>query len=699
MILYGVTVFVSAFLLFLVQPLVGKYILPWFGGTPTVWTTCLLFFQVLLLAGYAYAHLLASRLSIRKQALVSLLLLALTITLLPIAPSERWKPTDVSAPTWQILGLLSASIGACYFLLSSTSPLLQAWFIRTRPNSSPYRLYSFSSLGSLIAVASYPFLIEPTFGLDVQASLWSYSYIIFATLCAVSALLLFRNRSINKTDFSPGAIKESENPGYTIPTPADRILWLCLTALSSTLLLATTNQMCLDVAAIPLLWLLPIGLYLLSFILCFHSEIWYSRLLFGIVLTAALVQMCAVLYQGIVVKLPIQIASYSFTLFACCMVCHGELIRIKPGPRYLTSFYLTIAAGGALGAVFVSLAAPRLFKGYWEFHLGLAATALLFLIILFRDPKGRLHRGKPPWAWAILCTSFIVLVLVLGNMIRETLENNILVRRNFFGVLKVLEEERGNPDDHRIVLMHGRIEHGYQFVAGDKRHWTTSYYGYNSGVGIAIRSHPQRLKNNMRKLRIGVVGLGTGTLATYGEEGDYFRFYEVNPEVIRISETYFTYRKDSKARVDVVLGDARISLEREKSLHQTQQFDVLAIDAFSSDAIPVHLLTRECYQIFWYHLKRDGILAMHVSNRYFNLSPVVRSLAELDPEQQMQAILVEDAGSALEKTDATDWILVTRNREFLTNHRVQQAVRPWSSEDPPPLLFTDDYSNLISLLR
>jgi hypothetical protein len=476
-------------------------------------------------------------------------------------------------------------------------------------------------------------------------------------------------------------------------------MWLSLAALSSTMLMATTNQMCLDVAVIPLLWLLPMGLYLVSFILCFHGGRWYWRPGFGIALAAALAQSCMVLNRGIYIGLTIQIASYCFTLFVCCMVCHGELVRLKPRPGHLTSFYLAISAGGALGGVFVTLIAPHVFQGYWEFHLGLIGTALIFLTVLFRDPNGRLHAGRPYWAWAILYLSFLALILSLGSQIRGTLKDTVAMKRNFFGVLKVLEDHKKDPYEHRLVLMHGRIEHGYQFTAEDKRYWPTSYFGPNSGVGIAIRLHPRRLDPRQRHLRIGVVGLGTATLATYGEAGDYLRFYEINPDVLELSDRYFSYRKDSAAQVDILLGDARISMEREKSRGQPGRFDVLAVDAFSSDAIPVHLLTRECYRDYLYHLKEDGILAMHISSRYFNLGPVIRSLAQQDSERRVQAVLVQDEGSKMQETDATRWILLTSNKEFLGEKQVQAAISPWTEEDAPPLLFTDDYSNLFRLLR
>jgi hypothetical protein len=693
MIIYAATVFISAFLLFLVQPLLAKFILPWFGGSPGVWTTCLLFFQVLLTAGYAYTHLLVTRLSQRKQAAITLALLMLTVATLPVTPSKTWIPESSSMPTWHILRLLFVSVGACYFLLSSTGPLLQSWFSHVWPKVSPYRLYTLSNLGSLIAIVSYPIVIEPNLTLGFQTKIWSFIYVAFAILCGACLLKFMRRRPFEAHTSIPSG---EETPP---PVMADRIMWLSLTALSSAMLMAATNQLCMDVAVIPLLWLLPMGLYLLSFILCFHSGRLYSRLGFGIALGGALIQTCVVLARGIYIPLPIQIASYCFTLFVCCMVCHGELVRMKPQPRHLTSFYLMISAGGALGGVFVSLIAPRIFKAYWEFHLTLAGMAAIFLIVLFRDRKGRLYSGRPFWAWACLHLSFLALLVALGMQISGTLKDAVVMKRNFFGILRVLEDNKADPEKHSMILMHGRIVHGNQYVAEDKRYWPTSYFGPTSGIGIAIRFHPRRLDPRQRHLRIGVVGLGAGTLAAYGEEGDYFRFYEINPDVLQLSDSYFSYRKDSAALVDVVLGDARISMEREKGQSQSGRFDVLAIDAFSSDAIPVHLFTRECYRNYWYHLKKDGILAMHISSRYFDLSPVIRSLADLDAERGMKAIRVEDAGNPMQGTDATNWILITANQEFLAHRGVQSAITPWTKEDSSRLLFTDDYSNLFRLLK
>ncbi len=760
MLLYGATMFLSAFLLFLIQPLIGKYVLPWFGGTPAVWTTCMLFFQALLLGGYAYAHGLASRWPLRRQALVHIFLLSVTILVvlwLSIVPSPGWKPMDDQAPVLRILGLLLVSIGAPYLLLSATAPLLQSWFSHARPGSSPYRLYALSNLGSLLAILSYPFLVEPAIRLSRQATLWSWVYAVFALLCIclslkVMTLRLQAGSMVGIANVETGA--DASKPGV-----GQYALWLGLTACSSVMLLATTSMMCQDLAVVPLLWILPLALYLFTFILCFQYERIYWRPLFMGGLAVSMAWTCFILFGGVSVALRWQILSYSLTLFTSCMVCHGELVRLKPATRHLTSFYLMVAAGGSLGGLLATVAAPHLLKGFWEYHIGLLATGLLALIVLYRDRRSPLFQGRPVavwalwavvwiswtvlavgflgyswkswnfyvwilaivlmtvaiflqdrtgqlffgrparvWAvWAVMCASWVVLAFALGRHVRQSLEDTVEMRRNFFGVLRVLDFNREDPAEHRISLLHGRIEHGFQFTDEEKRRWPTSYYGPGSGIGLAISSHPRRLEQ--QPMRIGVIGLGTGTLAAYGRAGDFIRFYEINPEVLRLSDKYFTYRKDNPARIDVVLGDARISMERERQLAEPQRFDVLAVDAFSSDAIPVHLLTREAFQIYQYHLKEDGILAIHITNRYFDLSPVVRNLIRSGANPEMQAMWIDGQATQSLGTDATDWILMTTNRQFLADPVVKASVSPWKSAAPPSEIWTDDYSNLFRLLK
>jgi len=698
MALYGFTVFLSAFLLFLIQPLIGKLILPWFGGSPGVWTTCMLFFQVLLLAGYSYAHLVATRLSARRQALVHTLFLCLTFIALPITPAETWKPLGSASPTWNILALLTYSVGLPYFLLSSMGPLLQSWFSRVDHETSPYRLYSLSNAGSLLAVLSYPFLIEPSIGVERQSALWSILYLAFVFSSVWIAVRLFRAPlNIPAPDESSGTIRN----GSTEPSFWDRALWILLPACGSLVLLATTNQICQDVAVIPLLWIVPLALYLLTFIFCFHSERWYSRLLFGIALAICAGVVCWVMYKGVFVSLKIQLASYCATLFVTCMICHGEMVRLKPGSRHLTSFYLSISAGGAAGGIFVTIFAPLLFQGYWELHLSLVLSCAFFFVCLFRDRKCALYQGNLAWLWTPMYFGIATLVVVLGFQIHESLHGNIDVHRNFFGVLRVTEQYEEDPYERRYTLMHGRIEHGFQLTDPEKRYWPTSYFGPDSGVGLAIRYHPNRRGNpgGLGHMRIGVVGLGTGTLAAYGEQGDWMEFYEVNPEVVQLCDRFFTYRSSSQASIQVALGDARISMERQKQQQESQQFDLLAVDAFAGDAIPVHLLTRECYEVYSYHLKPDGILAVHVSNRYFDLKPVVRGLGALDPDKRTIALWIDGVGSERQETDSSDWVLLTRNEQFLARKGVRDAVREWTDADPAPVLWTDDYTNLFGRMR
>ena len=692
MLLYGSTLFVSSLLLFLVQPLLGKFILPWFGGTPAVWTTCMLFFQVFLLAGYGYAHISASRLTLRRQAQVHIAMLGLTLLLLPITPSEAWKFEPGRNPVLQILGLLVVSVGAPYLVLASTSPLLQRWFAETRHDRSPYRLYALSNAGSLLAVLAYPVLIEPALGLSRQATIWSVSYAAVAALSGFSAMRVLRLR-----ESSSDANQDEQRPASTTPPPGERILWVALSACGSLMLLATTNQMCLDVAVVPLLWILPLSIYLLSYVFCFQNPRWYLRGWYSILLASGFAWICHVLHQGVFADLRLQIASYSVVLFVSCMVCHGEMVRLKPDPRHLTAFYFSIAGGGALGGATAALIVPSIFQGYWEYHLGLILTALLLMIVIFLDSSSTLHRGRKLWAWMGMYLGFVALVVALYLNVEEAKRDSVAQIRNFFGVLRVRVEDMGDPDKARRTLMHGRIEHGFQFLSQERRYWPTSYFGPQSGIGIAIRFHPARADSaaRSRSLSIGVVGLGTGTIAAFGERRDRIRFYEINPAVIELSKRYFTYCRDSAALVEVVPGDARLEMERECRTGNAPKFDVLAVDAFSGDAIPVHLLTRECFRTYRCHLKDDGILALHISNRYFDLNPVIRGQAE-DGEA---FIGIYSASNDMQGTDACDWVLLTRNRRFIENPEVRKAAVPWSKDSPKPVVWTDDYSNLFRLFR
>lgn len=770
MLQYALAISLGAFLLFQVQPLIGKFILPWFGGGPAVWTACMLFFQVLLLGGYAYAHLLRTKLQQRKQAIIHTALLVAALATLPIIPSSRWKPGPTSDPTWSILLLLTTSVGLPYLMLATTSPLLQAWFSAGHPGRSPYRLYALSNLGSLLALVSYPFLVEPAFPLRTQGLLWSAGFALFAFLGAWCA---WRTpEAAERQHPAPEHQEKNEDPAAVPSQPPGivaRILWVALTACGSLMLLAVTNQVCADVAIVPFLWVLPLTVYLLSFILCFHSKRWYPRsvwwvLMFVVMGGGELVRQALrlpinlgfaifgtpptpdldsapaiskfawhfvtgsgylgsdigagepvclalggipwLLNEGVSASILAQIVGLTLCLFICCMVCHGELVRLKPSPCHLTSFYLLSSFGGAMGGVFVSIVAPRVFPAYLELHIGLLLSCALAIAAFWAERMP--HREWRTKWWVVLyppafAALLIPLAIVLKKDADDTLKGALFLTRNFYGVLRVAEYYKSDPEKHYYSLQHGRISHGNQFASPAKRRLPTSYYGPKSGVGLAIRNMPRDPKGG---LRVGVVGLGTGTLAAYAEAGDYYRFYDINPAVERIAETWFHYLADSRAEgadVRVILGDARLSLERQEPQH----FDVLALDAFSSDAIPIHLLTREAFEVYLRrHLKPDGVLAVHISNRYLELEPVVVAQAD---HFGYQAVIVESKSDKENRVDSATWVLVTKNERLLESEPLREVIEKakedaQDDEDTQRLLsrrvlWTDDYSNLFSVLK
>ena len=1053
MLRYALTIFVSAFLLFQVQPLIGRFILPWFGGGPSIWTTCMLFFQVLLLGGYLYAHLISVGLSVRTQVLTHVVLLAGSLFCLPIAPSDAWKPVADGSPSLQILLLLLATVGGPYFMLASTGPLMQRWFSRTEPGKSPYRLYSLSNVGSLLALLSYPFVFEPMLKLKQQASNWGSGYMLYvalATWCGVRLLMQGEPQRSDQPSKSVGAPDLTDGTNAKPPSWGAMLLWLGLAAFGSAMLLATTNQLCIDVATVPFLWVLPLSLYLLTFIICFDNPEWYDRRIFGMALLVAIPAAIWVLEEDVDVAISDQIWIYSAVLFACCMTCHGELVNCRPHPKYLTLFFVLVSAGGAIGGLFVAIFATRFFQGYWEYHIslvgccamtliawcvnrvwqkpsppsfwiwsivvvlqassvayflhglvnngtdslnvtiyfgvylliqffGLGITSalqnrhgflyfvwfvlmlvqiawlagyanwrfpdlmsrhygeivlgaslpalignLLLCIVDFLPAAGRrtlmtislwtmaglgliglwhhdllapwqvftiagaclaalliegtfasqasfwiwsivvilqaaavayfihgpvsdgtsaqnvkiffevylliqclglaitsaLHsrHGKLYFVWPALmilqivwlagfaawrfsesmsswhygdivfgvslpvligsivlwaidflpaaarrCSMMIafgfvaalglfglwyreflapwqvfsiagacLIVLVISGIIEQFRGSSkpslgffvwipaatmlvlaaihlrevvmadhhdiVHLSRNFYGVLRVRHEESDGPDGQlvgRKVLTHGQIQHGLQY---EHEYWgrrPTTYYGLESGFGLAMRLSREKATAEERKLRVGVVGLGTGTTAAYGEPGEYFRFYDINAAVLALSvNNVFTYLRESQAKSEVVLGDARIVMERELAADQSQQFDVLAIDAFSSDAIPVHLLTTQCADIYAKQLRPGGILAVHISNRFLDLNPISRGMAE---HMGWTALQIENDDDRSAGVYTSTWILLTNNANFINDARIQSAVTPWK-EDERTLLWTDDYSGLWQVL-
>jgi len=664
-----------------VQPIIAKVILPWFGGTAGVWTVCMLFFQVMLLAGYLYAYWSVRGLGPRAQGVLHIVLLAASLLLLPMTPAETWKPSGAEEPTLRILGLLAASIGLPYFLLSTTGPLVQAWYARTNCNGIPYRLFALSNLGSMLALLSYPALVEPWLATRLQTQWWSVLYGVFVAVgCAAAVRGCFHGATASPS--GEAAAEEAAPPRWDL-----QLLWVALATCPSALMLAVTHHLSKNVAPIPFLWILPLGIYLLSFILCFEGRRWYNRDWYLKLLLAAFFGFSYGLSKyGETASLAVVVSIFAAGLFIFCMVCHGELAGLKPHPRYLTSFYLMCSLGGALGGAFVGLVAPYLFASAYEIRIILAASTFLPVLVLWRYPSGPSEPVRKPqglWAVALLGA---VLLAYLSFQIYASAGNAQLVVRNFFGVLKVIDSEGAGERDATRSMTHGVINHGEQFLHPDRRRHPTTYFGPPSGIGLTMTHHGRQAPQ-----RVGVIGLGAGVLATYGRPGDYYRFYEINAHVIDVARSHFTFLKDCRATVDVVLADGRLALEREPD----QQFDILAVDAFSGDAIPAHLLTREIFGSYFRHLKPDGVLALHVSSTYLDLGPVVELAAR---DLGREARIVDSEGDDAQRLFGAFWILVPNHRAFFQLPAISRVARRLETR-PGLRMWTDDYSNLLRIIR
>ena len=708
---YALSVTLSAFLLFQIQPMMGKVILPWFGGSSAVWSTTLLFFQSLLTAGYAYAYGLLGRLRPRAQSIVHLASLGISLVLLvltalswtsPLTPDSAWRPEPGASPILGILTLLAVAAGIPYLLLASNSTLMQGWFQREPGGRAPYRLYALSNAGSLAGLLSYPLLFEPLLTLRAQAWLWAGAYLVFVVGVGVISV-----RTARAAPTGAAAAEASE----TRPSAATYGIWLGLAACASSLLISVTNQITQEVAAIPFLWVMPLALYLLSFILAFAGGRLYSRRAYLVVFF-----LLAFLTIWILPRLPwfglwAQIGIYSLLLFVCAMLCHCELYALRPGSRGLPGFYLMVAAGGALGGIFVNLVAPFLFAtGFWELQWTVLAAGALLTAIMQREaalaaPAARRRRrkgGAPPTreprrvrpAAVISAVLLLALSVMMAAVMRAFADNTLLAQRSFYGVLRVWEINTERGDLRAYQLTHGRTVHGFQFESPDRRSLPTTYYAPTSGVGLALLNHPARPGN----LRVGGLGLGVGVIAAYAQPGDTLRFYEINPDMIAVAQGqggYFSFLSDSAGQTTVVEGDARVSLEREGEQQGSQAFDLLVLDAFSGDAVPLHLLTREAFELYLRHIAPDGIVAVNVSNRYFDLSLQVYRLAEaLD----LAVARVEDRGDGVQSYDSV-WMLLARRPETLVIPGIEarQTLRPAL---PKGLrLWTDDYSNLLGVLR
>ena len=805
MLFYALTISLSAFLLFAVQPIVAKAILPWFGGSSAVWSTCMLFFQAVLLLGYAYAHWLHQKLAPRVQAAVHSTLLALSLATLPVLPSAAWKTVNTAQPSLRILALLAVTVGLPYFLLSSTSPLLQAWYARGHKDGLPYRLFALSNFFSMLALLSYPLFVEPQLSVHHQGVSWSWAFAGYALLCSLTAWRAASDPAAVHSNAAP-------EPAGEAPRWSVRLLWLGLAASASVLLLAVTNHLTQDVAAIPFLWILPLSVYLLSFIICFESPRMYQRALFLPLVAASLAFMAYRLWNGHA-RMPTRplIGLLAFALFSCCMVCHGELARLKPHPRYLTGFYVTVSLGGAVGGIFVGLVAPNVFHAYYEFPIGLAFCAVVILLLFAREfrqwpllarrvaiaapfialfwyagfwcshfwggqswpmptPMGllafalliccllchtELDRLRPsagflaafylpvvllpgaagiimgvlsrdrnmvpaiyevPAALVLAGTLLFLLhargvirsegavrylalsaplivvacyVWFLGDIMHSMVNGYLVVTRNFYGQLRVYDtgDPEKDPDAAR-ELVHGMVNHGEQSLRPEYRRQPITYFCPQSGIGRGMRAQEGTPR------RIGILGLGCGTLAAYGKSGDMLRIYEINPDVLRIANRQFTYLADTPAKVEVALGDGRLSLDTEPS----QKFDMLVMDAFSGDSVPVHLITREAFQIYFRHLKPNGILAVNITNMFLDLEPVIERAATDFGKVAFAYHIDPDPDEFDGLCFACSWTLILSPSTL--NAHPELAVDAKRLRPHPQFReWTDDFSNMYSILK
>jgi hypothetical protein len=683
--LFIACIFLSAFLLFLVQPIIAKQVMPWFGGTSAVWTTCLMFFQLVLLAGYAYSDLATRWLRPGRHALLHIALLALAVALLPIVPGESLKPDPQSPPIAGVLWLLAATVGLPYFCLSTTGPLLQAWYARLFPQGQVYRLFALSNLASLAGLLAYPFSIEPVSSSLQQSRGWSVGFGVFAVLCAACAWVSRRSAA-----GAPVAAQQLQRTGDALslhPRGRDVVAWLVLSAMGSAMLLAVTHHITQNVAAVPFLWLMPLTLYLLSFVLCFEGGGWYRRSVFVGPVLAALAFMSwelNVLPRDIDVMVAVPV--FTVGLFVACMFFHGELSLRRPAAKHLTRFYLAVSLGGAIGGLAVGALAPVVLTGLYELPILLALAAMLVPLVLRRY----LTANKAAYLLLVLALACGVLTLLMAWVaFKIQTRDNILAMRNFYGASRVSENRLDSGDVVR-TLHNGAIMHGMQVMTPERRRTPTTYYGQSSGVGLTMA---RLLAPGAAPRRIGVIGLGTGTLAAYGREGDLFRFYEINPHSREIAQREFTFLKDSAARHEVVMGDARLVMEAELARGEPGRYDVLVIDAFSGDSIPVHLITKEAMDIYRQHLRPGGIIAFHVSNLFLKLEPVVQLLAQ---DAGMQAVHVRNLRKGPESEAA--WVLLSTDRGLVGDARLQERASP-IIPIPGLALWTDASNNLLQILR
>ncbi|MGI8440642.1 MAG: spermidine synthase [Thermoleophilaceae bacterium] len=739
LILFSATLFLSAALLFLVQPMFAKFVLPLYGSTPAVWTTTLLFFQAVLLLGYAYAHAATTRLGVRRQAALHLGLLLVPLVVLPLAVPSGFVPDADATPVLSLLGLLAVSVGLPFFVVSSTAPLLQRWLADTGHPSAgdPYFLYRASNLGSIVGLLGYPLLMEPRLGLTLQGRAWALGYLVLVPLLAACAVALWRYRRPTPAEggidarLREGAGEAPDAEADAPPTLRRRARWVGLAFVPSSLLLGVTSYLTTDVAPVPLLWAVPLSLYLLSFIVAFSPGARSARAQRWIALTLPWALIGLVLLILLELQRPLWLiaAAHLVGFLVVAMVGHGELARDRPAPRYLTGFYLWVSLGGVLGGLFNAVVAPALFDSLPEYGLAVILAAFL---------RPRAARGEPgpltrwfdlglPLLLALVLGMVLLSLrvappelqsvgrsmvfglaagvllnfarrpvrmslglgafLLAGGLAATTGERTLERERSFFGIHTVTAS-RGQ---HRLV--NGSTLHGLQAWTPAPRAEPLSYYGRSGPIGQALAALP---RPESATARTAVIGLGTGTMACHGRAGQRFTFYEIDSTVERIARDprYFTFLRDCPPAKEVVLGDARLSLRRAPP----DSYDLMVADAFSSDVIPVHLVTREALDLYLSKLAPDGVLAVHVSNRYLDLDPVLGNLAAGRGLTCLAGEESEAEAARVPGRTQSRWVVMARRPEHLGRLPADRRWRPCRRE-PGNRVWTDDYSNVVSLFR
>jgi len=679
--LFGLAIFSSALLIFLVQPLLAKAILPIFGGSGIVWVSCVLFFQTGLLIGYGYAYLLTKFCHPRHQALIHLVILLFSLYFIPLdliftaVPQNAWLPTE-------IFKMLTVRIWLPFVILAASSPLLQHWYCDLRHTTFPYYYYAISNAGSLIGLISYPFILEVLFSLQQQAWLFGLSYLFYAILCLICLAKLYWNKN---------TIHVNEPP-ITIHF-ALLAKWLSLSFLSCALLLSITQFLSQNAINLPLMWIIPLALYLISFIVTFSKPKGYER---NFWLPSFLIWLALTLwlfyshhlngYNAVIIFLAL--------LYSSCMICHGELVRLKPNNKDLTLFYFFIALGGVLGGAFANFSGLILFTHWWDFYLPLLAvigiTITLSCIELNR--RQELTQG-------IIClgsiASLVAFAVVIGIRIYAPSSDVISLKRNWYGLLKVAEYQFHDPSKNVRVFMHGTILHGLQFTAQERQRTPTTYYGELSGVGHAMRYLHQRepairsAQPQHSIQRIAAIGLGTGTVSTLANEKNHMVFYEIDKDVIQIAKNEFSFLSQSLAAIEVRLGDGRLQLQRDQNKN-----DLIIVDAFNGDVIPFHLITLEAMELYLSRLNPNGIVAFHISNKYFNLVPVTKALAQTVGAQHHW---IYSHANPHQEVVACAWVLISFDKNlkhWLSTHAKHQVL---NDDTITPILWTDNKNSLLPL--